>query len=149
MLVIQDQIMLKNNHEKQIMNGDEGIITHTNRDYITVKFRDLEYNFSTKVEEVYKNKACRELHTGLLSLSYALTVYKSQGSEWDIIVFYIVRPQMHSTFINKKTIYSTFTRAKSLIYCVGDMNYLKEASMTEFPKRCDNLSKRIDILINK
>lgn len=55
-------------------------------------------------------------------LSYALTIDKSQGSEWDHVVIYIpkdISPRAY--FYNKKRLYVAMTRAKSICQCVGDL----------------------------
>ncbi len=90
-----------------IFNGDEGIIERIDNDseYIEVLFDDLKvvkYDF-TQLDE--------------LELSYAITIHKSQGSEYRAIVIPIYNgPDM---LLNRNLIYTAVTRAKELAVLVG------------------------------
>lgn len=100
-------IQTVNNYEKNVFNGDSGIIDRINLEdkIVYVRFDDtiVEYTYADLEE---------------LSLAYALTIHKSQGSEYPIIVVPI-------TYSNKKMmqrnlIYTAVTRAKKICVLVGD-----------------------------
>jgi exodeoxyribonuclease V alpha subunit len=90
-----------------IFNGDEGIITSVNtRDLsITVKFDDgkiVEYD-SSQLDE--------------LELAYAITIHKSQGSEYPVVIIPIHSgPPM---LMSRNLLYTAVTRAKKLVVIVG------------------------------
>lgn len=55
-----------------------------------------------------------------LVLSYALTVHKSQGSEWDYVIVVLPKKATGSSFVTRNLLYTAITRAKKCVYCVGD-----------------------------
>lgn len=90
-----------------VFNGEEGVVDEINEDasYMKVVFDDnkyVKYSF-TQLEE--------------LSLSYAITIHKSQGSEYKAIILPI-----HSgapMLLNRNLLYTAITRAKELAVIVG------------------------------
>ncbi len=89
-----------------VFNGDIGILTRIDRaaDIINVKFDDREAMYS--VENV-----------GELELAYAMTVHKSQGSEFDGVIIPVVATPQKLAYRN--LFYTAVTRAKKLIVLVG------------------------------
>ena len=59
-----------------------------------------------------------------LSLAYAITVHKSQGSEYDVVVMPMSRAPYQ--LLNRKILYTAMTRAKKCIIFVGMEQYFKE-----------------------
>ena len=59
-----------------------------------------------------------------LSLAYAITVHKSQGSEYDVVIMPMARTPFK--LLNRKILYTAITRAKKCIIFVGMENYFKE-----------------------
>lgn len=90
-----------------IFNGDQGIITDIDKvnEVITVVFDDdkeVEYDF-TQIEE--------------LELAYAITIHKSQGSEYPVVIMPIHSgPPM---LMSRNLLYTGVTRAKQLVVIVG------------------------------
>ena len=89
-----------------MFNGDEGIITHIDTaGAVQVRFDDdrlVDYETSQLDE---------------LVLAYAITIHKSQGSEYDIVVLPIHSgPPM---LLNRNLLYTAITRAKKLVVIVG------------------------------
>ncbi|MDR2939102.1 MAG: ATP-dependent RecD-like DNA helicase [Clostridiales bacterium] len=88
-----------------VFNGDEGIITGIDDRYVTVLFDDnkvVEYE-STQLEEI--------------DLSYAVTIHKSQGSEYKAVILPLLGgPPM---LFNRNLLYTAVTRAKELCVIVG------------------------------
>lgn len=115
-----------------IYNGDIGKIIEINlfAEYILVEFDDkkrVEYDFS---------------NAGELELAYAITIHKSQGSEYPgVIIPIYTGPRMLMT---RNLIYTAITRAKSLVTLVGmpDMFYSMVGNTMEM-KRYSSLDERI------
>lgn len=115
-----------------IYNGDIGRVIEINlfAEYILVEFDDkkrVEYDFS---------------NAGELELAYAITIHKSQGSEYPgIIIPIYTGPRMLMT---RNLIYTAITRAKSLVTLVGmpDMFYSMVGNTMEM-KRYSSLDERI------
>ncbi len=90
-------------------NGDEGIINYIDKDEEFV-----EVLFDDKVVHYYFNQLDK------LELSYAVTVHKSQGSEYDVVVMPIFNgPPM---LMSRNLLYTGLTRAKKLAVIVGLKN---------------------------
>ena len=58
--------------------------------------------------------------------AYAISVHKSQGSEFDVVVIPIVKS--YNKMLYQKLIYTAVTRAKKRLYIIGDINALERAS---------------------
>lgn len=104
---LKDKVMqIKNNYEKNIFNGDIGIITHIDKEdrTVTISFDDnkIEYDVS-ELDEIV--------------LAYAVTIHKSQGSEYDIVVAPITT--QHFIMLQRNLLYTCVTRAKKAIVLVG------------------------------
>ncbi len=104
---VSDRIMqLKNNYDKHVFNGDTGQICEINTtdqkiicDY---DGRLVEYEFSELDE---------------LTLAYAISIHKSQGSEYDAVVIPIFT--QHFTLLQRNLLYTAITRAKKLCILIG------------------------------
>ncbi len=102
-----DRVMqIRNNYEKFVFNGDIGTITamHEEDQMITVMFgeRELEYEFTDLNE---------------LTLAYAISIHKSQGSEFGAVIIPIFN--QHFVLLQRNLIYTAITRAKRLCILVG------------------------------
>lgn len=94
-----------------VYNGDMGQIESVFEDALTVRFDDD----STCI---YRKKEMEDL-----SLSYAITIHKSQGSEFPIVVIPLHRgPIMLYT---RNLLYTAITRAKKLVILVGDEEVMR------------------------
>jgi exodeoxyribonuclease V alpha subunit len=98
-------IQTKNNYKLEIFNGDIGKIISINKKTFIVKF------FNKEIE--YDEYNCPEL-----SLAYAITTHKSQGSEFDNIC--IPLNIEHYINLNRNSIYTAITRAKKKCIIIGD-----------------------------
>lgn len=123
-------IQLVNRFNDGIMNGDVGIITSIDlvHDKITVKYDEASI--------VYSRSNFNEIR-----LAYALSVHKSQGSEYDNVVFIISRA--HTYMLRKKLIYTAVTRAKKRLYLLGDINLLASCIKRHEPKRITMLKEML------
>lgn len=109
---VNDKVMqIKNNYEKEVFNGDIGRITHIRSDeyQVTVTFdgREVSYEFSDLDEIV---------------LAYAVSVHKSQGSEYPAVVIPILT--QHYVLLQRNLIYTAITRGRDLVVMVGTRNAL-------------------------
>lgn len=104
---LRDKVMQSiNNYEKEVFNGDIGIIEGIDREEqeLSVRFEDrvVGYDFSELDE---------------LMLAYAISVHKSQGNEYPAVVIPLL-PQ-HYLLLQRNLLYTAITRAKRLVVIVG------------------------------
>lgn len=114
---INDRVMQTvNNYELDVFNGEIGIVVGINKGIISDDNFELIVDFSDKLVS-YNYSNIKELF-----LAYAITVHKSQGSEFPVVIM-----PFHSTlsFLNNRSIiYTTWTRAKDRVICIGDRSEL-------------------------
>ncbi|AYV86141.1 MAG: ATP-dependent RecD-like DNA helicase [Solumvirus sp.] len=79
-----------------------------------------------------------------LAISYCVTVHKSQGSEYDYVIFYC--PEKNTSFLNKNLLYTAFTRARCALFVVSNLNTIVDAAGRAQPPRCEHLADRINKL---
>lgn len=78
----------------------------------------------------------------LLDLAYALTVHKSQGSEYSVVIFPVLKE--HKFMLNRNLLYTAVTRGKTRVFLVGNRWALNYAIYTEdTSKRRTALALRI------
>ena len=102
-----DRVMqIRNNYDKDVFNGDVGYIESVNMDdrSLTVCFEDrhVEYEDSELDE---------------LTLAYATTIHKSQGSEYPVVVIPLL--MTHFVMLQRNLVYTGITRAKKICIIVG------------------------------
>ncbi len=99
---------------KGVFNGEIGFVLSSSKTGLLVKFLDDKEIF-------YNPSNVREL-----DLAYAMTVHKSQGNEFDVVVFpsFYFPPVMQS----KNLMYTALTRAKKLFVLVGQKEYFEIAA---------------------
>ena len=106
---VGDKVMQqKNNYEKSTFNGDSGYIVSIEKeqDYVvTVKFDDKEISFVGR-EEILE-----------LDLAYAISIHKSQGSEYKHVLIPMTMTQKPT--LTKNLFYTGFTRAKEIVELYG------------------------------
>ena len=118
---VGDRIMqTKNNYDKEVFNGDIGIVTRrVDPDENTLTADGDDDNAVMEAE--FDGRAVRfsQEDLGDLTLSYACTIHKSQGSEYPAVVI----PVHESQFImlKRNLLYTGITRAKRLCVLVGTM----------------------------
>lgn len=103
-----------------VFNGDIGILTKIDKanDILNVRFDDRE--------AMYSLESARELE-----LAYAMTVHKSQGSEFEAVVMPVIATPPKLAYRN--LFYTALTRAKSLIVLTGNENSVR--AMVENDKK--------------
>ena len=110
-----DKVMqIKNNYDKEVFNGDIGVIESVNADDRTLKVnfdsRSIEYDF-TELDE--------------LAHAYATTIHKAQGSEYPIVVMPVL--MNHYVMLQRNLIYTGITRAKKILVMTGTKKALSYA----------------------
>lgn len=120
-----------NDNGMGVFNGDIGILTRIDRaaDIINVRFDDREAMYSVA-------------NIGELELAYAMTVHKSQGSEFDGVVIPVVATPQKLAYRN--LFYTAITRAKKLIVLVGTENNVR--AMVENDKKSRRYSALLHFL---
>ena len=109
---------------KGVFNGDIGIIDHINKPsrLIRITFddgREAEYSYETLEE---------------LELAYAITIHKSQGSEYPVVIMPLLGGPR--SLLYRNLLYTGVTRAKDCVVILGSENTVKEMI------RCENENRR-------
>lgn len=129
---VNDKVLQLSNQPKLgIMNGDIGIIKeiiHGSEDYLIV---DFDQNLVKINKEAMLD----------LTLAYAISIHKSQGSEFKAVIMPIA--PMHKIMLKRKILYTAVTRAKEKLMVVGDLNMFKYGINMLDEKRQTSLSKRL------
>ena len=110
-----DRVMqVRNNYDKEVFNGDLGYIESVN-----MEDRTLMVNFEGRLVE-YEVSELDEL-----SLAYATTIHKAQGSEYPIVVMPVL--MKHYVLLQRNLIYTGITRAKKICVLIGSTRALAYA----------------------
>ena len=104
---VGDKVMqIKNNYDKGVYNGDIGIITGIDSEeqdvMVMVDDRTVSYDYGELDE---------------LVLAYAVSIHKSQGSEYPVVV--IPLAMSHYVMLQRNLIYTGITRGKKLVIIIG------------------------------
>lgn len=112
---IGDKVMqLRNNYDKDVYNGDIGLIQS-----IDLDDQKLEINFSGKIVSY------EFLELDDITLAYAITVHKSQGSEYPCVIMPITTS--HYIMLQRNLLYTAVTRASKMMILVGSKQALAMA----------------------
>ena len=112
---VNDKVMqIRNNYDKEVFNGDIGMI-----DAVDMAARNLKVNFDGRIVE-YDVTELDEL-----TLAYATTIHKAQGSEYPIVVMPVL--MNHFVMLQRNLIYTGITRAKKILVLVGTRKALAYA----------------------
>ena len=112
---VGDKVMhLKNNYEKDVFNGDIGIVYEIDK---TEGIVSVDYYGTIVDYEV--------LELDQLTLAYTISVHKSQGSEYSAVV--IALTTNHFPLLQRNLLYTAITRAKHLVILVGSKKALTMA----------------------
>ena len=105
---LKDKVMqIRNDYDKEVFNGDIGTITK-----VDMEERELTVLFDER-EVVYDVTELDEL-----TLAYAVTIHKSQGSEYPIVVMPFT--MSHFVMLQRNLLYTGVTRAKKILVLVGE-----------------------------
>jgi len=131
-----DRVMqIRNNYDKEVFNGDVGFIREIDleKSKLKVEFPGLmvEYDF-TGLDEIV--------------LAYAITVHKSQGSEYPAVLMPVTT--LHYTMLQRNLLYTAVTRAKRLAVLVGTKKALAIAvKNNKIEERYTGLSERLRAVV--
>lgn len=125
-----DKVMhIRNNYQKNVFNGDIGFIQDINNEKLTVDYFDHIVTYE-------KN----ELNE--LTLAYASSVHKSQGSEYKVVI--IPLSTSHYIMLQRNLLYTAITRAKQKVIIIGSKKALMTAVQSNrTQKRYTLLAERL------
>jgi exodeoxyribonuclease V alpha subunit len=116
---LNDKVMqIRNDYDKEVFNGDIGRISK-----VDMEERELTVLFDER-EVVYDVTELDEL-----VLAYAITIHKSQGSEYPIVVMPLT--MSHFVMLQRNLLYTGVTRAKKILVLVGEKRALYYAIKNE------------------
>jgi exodeoxyribonuclease V alpha subunit len=96
-----------NNYDKEVFNGDIGRIQRIDMEEsrLCIQFddREVDYEFS-ELDEI--------------SLAYAISIHKSQGSEYPVVVMPLA--MQHYTLLERNLVYTAVTRGKQLVVIIAE-----------------------------
>ena len=129
-------IQLVNNYDKDVFNGDIGKIERIDLEesqvFIDFDGRNVEYEFG-ELDEV--------------SLAYAASIHKSQGSEYPAVV--IPLTTQHYMLLERNLVYTGVTRGKKLVVLIAQPKALAMAVRTQkSSRRLTNLPARLTVFRN-
>jgi len=128
-----DKVMqTRNNYDKDVFNGDIGKVSNINR-----IDQNIRIDFDNEREVIYDYAELDEI-----VLAYAVSVHKSQGSEFPAVVFPVIT--QHYVMLQRNLIYTAITRAEKLCVLVGNKRAIYIAiKNNKITHRNSNLSARI------
>ncbi|AEM68834.1 AAA family ATPase [Mycoplasma putrefaciens] len=133
--VVNDKIMyLKNDSKLNISNGDVGIIKAINKKQN--KFLSAIVNFNN-IELEFTNQNFEDL-----TLSYACSVHKTQGSEYDTVIL-VLDSNHFNQFIDKKLLYTAVTRAKKHLIIIAKQEFFLSGIKKQAKPRNTTLQETI------
>lgn len=126
-------IQTRNNYDQGVFNGDIGIIESIDGINGTV-----EVDFDG-LSVVYEKADLLDL-----TLAYAISIHKSQGSEYPVVVIPILKA--HFMMLQRNLIYTAITRGKKKVVIVGDpAAYAMAAKNSDSKQRCTLLKERLKL----
>lgn len=127
-------IQLKNDYNRMVFNGEQGIVAALDHDE-----RQMTVVFEGRDPVVYDFIDLDEI-----ALSYGLTVHKSQGSEYPIVIFLCL--QAHYVMLARNLFYTAISRAKQKVIVVGTKKAMAIAAKNDRQKtRYTRLKERLHI----
>lgn len=130
----EDKVMqIKNNYDKEVFNGDIGII-----ESVDSENRTLKVSFDNRLVEYDITELDELVH------AYATTIHKSQGSEYPVVVMPVL--MNHYVMLQRNLVYTGITRAKKVLVMVGTKKALSYAIRNvTVAKRNTMLKERLSV----
>lgn len=126
-------IHTKNNSELCVYNGEVGFVKSLN--FMPENMLTVEYSTEKSV-----NYSLSDLEQ--LDLAYGLTVHKSQGSEFPVVIIPVHESILHG--LNKNLLYTALTRAKKMVLLIGSKQALSAGMRNK-----ENIGERRSMLVQK
>lgn len=127
-------IQNRNNYDKNVFNGDVGIIQA-----IAADSSGLTINFSGESIEYTKGELAE------VQLAYCISIHKSQGSEYPIVIIPLLK--QHFLLLQRNLVYTGITRARKKVYLVGSLDaYATAIRNNDQQIRRTNLRQRLRTL---
>ena len=124
-------IQLRNNYDKGLFNGDIGVVVAADPDAGTL---DAEFD---GVRQAFTRG-----ELGDLALAYAISIHKSQGSEYAAVVIPLLKA--HFMMLQRNLIYTAITRGKKKVFLVGEpAAYAMAVRNNEAKTRSTHLKEKI------
>lgn len=124
-----DKVMqIRNNYTKNVFNGDIGFILDIEAEKATIRYLDADV--------VYEKNELAEIR-----LAYAMSVHKSQGSEYPVVIMPLVAG--HHVMLQRNLLYTAVTRAKAKVVLLGSKAALSTAVYN------DKMRKRYSLLAQR
>jgi exodeoxyribonuclease V alpha subunit len=130
---VHDKVMhLKNNYQKEVFNGDIGVVCAIEEETrgLSVKYDDRIVDYTADEQED-------------LTLAYAISVHKSQGSEYSAVIIPLLT--QHFMLLQRNLLYTAVTRGKHVTIVVGTKKALTIALNNDRPnQRLTTLAEKIE-----
>lgn len=127
-------IQTRNNYDKSIFNGDLGKIISLDPDT-----NILTVDFEGQITELER------MELGDLSLAYAISIHKSQGSEFPIVIIPLLK--QHFIMLQRNLLYTAITRGRKKVFIVGDpMAYAMAVNNAKSNSRQTGLSQKLNTI---
>ena len=130
---VGDKVMqIENNYDKEVYNGDIGFIKSIDKIeqemLIIFDQREIKYDFSDLDQ---------------ITLAYAITIHKSQGSEYPVVIIPLL--MAHYVMLKRNLVYTGVTRGKKLVIIIGETKALSLALKAKMSTK--RYSKLYEMLI--
>jgi exodeoxyribonuclease V alpha subunit len=120
---LHDKVMhLRNNYQKEVFNGEIGTIRE-----LDAQEKKLTVDFDGRTV------AYEEADLDELALAYAISVHKSQGSEYPVIILPMVT--QHYVMLQRNLLYTALTRARDMVILIGSAKAVRVAVEADQPRR--------------
>ncbi len=127
-------IQLRNNYDKNLFNGDIGTIAGVDKETAS-----LDADFDGERHTFERGEL------GDLALAYAISIHKSQGSEYPVVIVPLLKA--HFMMLQRNLLYTAITRGKKKVFLVGDpAAYAMAVRNSESKLRVTHLRQKIAAL---
>jgi exodeoxyribonuclease V alpha subunit len=124
-------IQLRNNYDKNLFNGDIGRVTGADS-----KAGTVDADFDGDPQTFTRGEL------GAVGLAYAISIHKSQGSEYPVVVVPLLKA--HFMMLQRNLLYTAITRGRRKVYLVGDpAAYAMAVRNSEARRRFTHLRQKI------